>query len=196
MLLLPLYPRSLPTGLQRAWRPPHWFHPCPSLQTHGASERPVTLIQLADVGAVPEPTPPQWIPCFYFGGGVVSKHLFFIWSSGKSETQQKPSNLWISSTSRACLRIRGHRNRLLGSVGRNVGSTTSASFYWFTLILSETEANMLTWKWMFQNLAFVLLPVSSSSASSSWTRTASSSPLSSISSPNPVIKKYISVRRL
>lgn len=95
------YPRSLPTGLApnitsstslpisiyRSLSPSTWSIISPStflpvdLQIHGATDRPVTLIQLADVGAVNEPTArwqtDRWFFVFFgFGGGTILKSFF------------------------------------------------------------------------------------------------------------------------
>lgn len=66
-----------------------------NLQIHGATDRPVTPIQLADVGAVNEPTAcwqTDHVSLFFFWrGNVFFVCLFFsIWPSGKSERKQKP----------------------------------------------------------------------------------------------------------
>lgn len=110
------YPRSLPTGLApnitsstslpisiyRSLSPSTWSIISPStflpvdLQIHGATDRPVTLIQLADVGAVNEPTArwqtDRWFFVFFgFGGGTILKSFFF--SSDLQESQKHSKNL-------------------------------------------------------------------------------------------------------
>ena len=112
------YPRSLPTGLApnitsstslpisiyrslslSTWSiiSPPTFLPV-DLQIHGATDRPVTLIQLADVGAVNEPTArwqtDRWFFVFVFfsfGGGTILKSFFF--SSDLQESQKHSKNL-------------------------------------------------------------------------------------------------------
>lgn len=81
-----VYPRSLPTvtsSSSPAISPPSTFLAV-NVQIHGATDHPVALTQLADVGASNEPTAPR---CVSLSSGFWRRNIlfFFIWPSGNQK---------------------------------------------------------------------------------------------------------------